>query len=200
MLRSSIILASLLFSPASFTVTQPGDVLIPAQAIVQVVCLAPDKNPQLIDVTYGTAFRVGGYFLSVNHVTSARGRCSIGTRRIAIAYRSPRADFSMIDADEGPFLKVDCGGFVKGREYVAIGYARGLPTLTQVDVTATGESINGMAVLAGVFAFVPGMSGGAVVDKLTGNVVGAVNQQDFEDGVSLSLPLSATPLCKKASA
>jgi hypothetical protein len=103
----------------------------------------------------------------------------------------------MIDGDAGKYLKIDCGGFVKGRQYVAVGYARAAPFLTTVALEATGQTYDGFAILVGIFTVVPGMSGGAVLDADTGKVVGTVNVYNMEQGWSGSVPLSETPLCRK---
>ena len=77
-----------------------------------------------------------------------------------------------------------------------LGYARGLDTLTTVDLTATGTSMDIFAVLSGVFTVVPGMSGGPVIDPQTGKVVGIVNLYNMQAGMSGSIPLKATPICQ----
>lgn len=180
----ALLLASLILPGAS-------DVVIPPLAIVEMVCVSPKE------ISVGTAFRVGdGLLLSVNHVTSAAGQCFVDGKPLAIRYKAPHADFSMIGGGDGPHLKVDCGGFVKGRSYVAIGYARGLAQLTRVDLTGSGENDRGLAVLEGIFAVVPGQSGGPVIDVETGSVVGVVDAENYEEGLSWAVPLSSTPVCK----
>jgi hypothetical protein len=169
--------------------------IVDPAAIVQVWCFAKDA------IYAGSAFRVGnGLLLSVNHVTSS-GQCLIDGKAIDIKYKAPKADFSMLKGGEGPFLKVDCGGFVKGRKYLAVGFARGLDHLTIVELAGTGQidPDNNEAVLMGVFAVVPGMSGGAILDEETGEVVGTINAENFEEGLSWSVPLSDTPLCGKGT-
>jgi hypothetical protein len=95
----------------------------------------------------------------------------------------------------GPYLHVDCGGFIKGSDYEATGYARGAPFRTTVNVTDTGVSRGGLEALVGIFTFIPGQSGGPVVDSGSGYVVGTVNTYDAEDGVSGSVELKGTPVC-----
>lgn len=180
----------------SFVVPQLGDIVIPPQTILEVVCFGKGG------AWAGTAFRVGkGLLLSVNHVTS-NGSCFIAGKPLSVKYKSPTSDFSMVNGDDGPFLPIDCGGFVKGRKYVALGHARGLDLITQVELTATGETdgTNGQAVLSGVFSVVPGQSGGPVIDEETGKVVGTVNMENYEDGLSWSVPLSGTPVCQGKAA
>jgi hypothetical protein len=157
---------------------------------MQVICFSPKY------ITSGTAFRVGnGLLLSVNHVTSQTG-CFIDGKPLVLRWKSPTEDFSMLDGDDGPFLKVDCSGFIRGREYVAIGYARGLDKPTLVEMVATGETDDGESTLVGMFTVIPGQSGGPIIDETTGRVVGTVNAENFEEGISYSVPLSSTPICK----
>jgi hypothetical protein len=92
-------------SPASMT----GLVVISPDAIPEVICPGSDYT------SAGSAFRVGpdGLLLSVNHVTS-EPNCAIDGKPINIAYASPTEDFSELIGDEGPYLQIDCGGFVEG--------------------------------------------------------------------------------------
>jgi hypothetical protein len=144
----------------------------------------------------GSAFRIGKLLLSVKHVTNYP-ECYINGKKITVVYTAPDQDFSIISDSEGPFLKVDCGGFVKGRKYLSVGHARGLDTLTTVELVATGVTIAGQAALKGVFTVIPGMSGGPVIDEETGKVVGTVNSYIMESGLSGSVALKGTPICSK---
>jgi hypothetical protein len=166
-------------------------IVVQPEAIVQVICVASDG-----DVLAGSAFRVGPTLMaSVNHVTSS-GRCSIDGKPINLAYKSPTSDYSEVVGDDGPYLSIDCGGFIKGRKYLAIGYARGVTPTTTVEITATGEHAkNGQAILIGMVPVIPGQSGGPIIDEATGKVVGMVNAENFEAGLSWSLELRNTPLC-----
>ena len=182
-------LASLLIP----TTIAPADVspmvVISPQAIVQVICF--DKG----EIYSGTAFRIGSnLMLSVNHVTSS-GQCFIAGKPISLAYKSPTSDFSELLSDDGPSLTVDCGGYVKGRKYLALGFARGQADV-EVELTATGENDKGVAILSGLISVIPGQSGGPVIDAETGKVVGVVNAENYEDGLSWSVPLSSTPICR----
>jgi hypothetical protein len=187
--------AAALLIPAPVATANVQQEVISPSAIVQVIC------PETGGWSAGTAFRVGpgGIELSVNHVTKP-GTCLIDGKPIKVSYASPDSDFSMIDGDAGKYLKIDCGGFVKGRQYVAVGYARGLSSLTAIELEATGETFDGYSVLVGMLTVIPGMSGGAVLDEETGKVVGTVNVYNFEQGWSGSVPLSETPVCKKSIA
>lgn len=183
--------AILMPSPVAQANVAPLSVIQP-DAIVQVIC------PETGGWSAGTAFRVGpsGIILSVNHVTKP-GTCQINGKPIKVSYASPDSDFSMIDGDSGDYLKVDCGGFVKGRTYLAVGYARGAPFLTTVELQATGQSADGFAILTGMLTVIPGMSGGAIISADTGKVVGMVNVYNFEEGWSGSVELKGTPICQK---
>jgi hypothetical protein len=193
MLRSLLALA-LLIPSASVTETLPLVVVQP-DSIVQVLCFGKDSE------SAGTAFRVGPQFLlSVNHVTSGPEQCFIGGKPINLAWKSPTSDFSELLGDEGPYLPIDCKGFVKDRHYIAIGFARGISPATTVDLVGTGEHDHGMALLVGMVPVIPGMSGGPVIDAETGRVVGVVNAENFEDGLSWSQELKDEPVCRGAVA
>jgi hypothetical protein len=193
-----IVAATLLVSCPAVPQTNPPepssfDAGIKQPAIVQVICRTHGGY------SAGTAFRIGkGIMLSVKHVTNA-GNCSIGGKPLKMLYTSPTLDFSMIAGGEGPFLKVDCGGFIRGRHYISYGYARGLPFLTSVELVATGHKAGQFSILEGVFTLIPGMSGGALVDKITGAVVGTNNVFIEPDGLSGSVALADTPICKGAN-
>lgn len=146
----------------------------------------------------GSAFRIGPHvLLSVNHVTSIGG-CMIDGQPIKIAYASAESDFSILFDDRvGKWIPVDCGGFVAGRHYIAIGHARGLDQMVGVEMVATGETANGQALLVGVFTAQPGQSGGPIIDAETRKVVGTVNTGDWEDGITGSVELRGTSVCRK---
>src|SRR5690349_5764223 len=107
--------ALLIPSPVAPATVAPMVVISP-EAIPLVMCIAKDG-------TYaGSAFRIGnGLMLSVNHVTSS-GQCFIGNAPIIVKYKAAAQDFSMIGGGEGPFLTIDCSGYVKGRDYIALGH------------------------------------------------------------------------------
>lgn len=164
--------------------------------------IEPTAIPKLVCPTVGgyatgSAFRIGPHLLlSVKHVTNF-GTCTIDGRLAKVIYTSPASDFSVIsDERSGPSLKVDCGGFVEGRKYLAIGHARGLDKLTIVELVATGKSFGGFYALRGIFTVVPGQSGGAVIDAETGRVVGTINVYDMQRGLSGSIELKGTSVCK----
>lgn len=151
----------------------------------------------LCDTARGTAFRVGkDYWLSVKHVTD-KGNCKVNGEPVKELWNSPTQDFSIfrLEARTGKSFKIDCGGFRDGAIYTATGHARGLDDQTHVTLTATSRSISGFAVLKGVFTVIPGQSGGPVIDRETGKVVGTINVFQPVEGLSGSLPLRDTPVC-----
>jgi hypothetical protein len=173
--------AALLVAPASVA---PA---IPESAVEKVTCIPG----------VGSAFRIGkNTFASVAHVTNLGG-CMIDGRPIQVVYTSPDKDFSIIKADSpGPTLRIDCGGFVANRKYSARGYARGIAEIS-IELVGTGKERAGLSILWGIFTVIPGQSGGAVIDDLTGKVVGTINAYDAPQGYSGSVELRGTPLCAK---
>lgn len=145
----------------------------------------------------GTAFKIArNLAVSVKHVTR-NSPCYINGVPVK-AWEHPSKDFSLIEIElPGKPLKVDCGGFIAGRKYLARGFARGLPYETTVELTGTGQSDMGFSILTGVLTVIPGQSGGPIVDAETGAVVGTINIFVFEKGLSGSIPLSETSLCEK---
>ena len=159
---------------------------VPGSPVLKVECLEGS----------GSAFRVGPHLIaSVNHVTSLGG-CFIDGEPVEVAYHS--GDFSLVTpvGTSREWLKVDCGGFIKGRKYRATGYARGLDKLQDVDLEGTGEESGQFSILSGVYTVIPGMSGGHIVDDETGKVVGTTNTYNYPDGISGSVALRDTPLCR----
>lgn len=161
--------------------------------------ISPSAHPaiQRVDCLTGkgTAFYISEHIMvSVEHVTSGAA-CFVGNKPFKVL--STQDDFSVIrpEAQSKKWLRIDCGGFVPGRKYLAIGHARGLPTLTEVELTATADTIQGLTILEGVFTVVPGQSGGPVVDAATGRVVGTINRYNAPTGQSGSVELKGTSVC-----
>jgi hypothetical protein len=159
-----------------------------AKPILQVAC--PAKGGR----SMGTAFRIGRVIISANHVTDYSG-CSIDGAPISSRH-TPGLDFSITPSADGAFLKIDCAGYIEGHQYLAIGYARGMPFLTGVALRGTGQKSGLFSLLSGIFTVVPGMSGGPIIDVDTGKVVGIVNIYDAANGISGSVALKDTPVCK----
>jgi hypothetical protein len=147
----------------------------------------------------GTAFRIGnGSYASVDHVTSLTD-CSIDGEPITVTYIDKARDFSTLRTSVyGAGLKINCGGFVDGELYLAVGHAHGGPQraiIVQASDEATRiASWNGFYTLVGD-RFIPGMSGGAVFNR-AGEVVGTVNGYNRVVPLSYSTPLSETALCR----
>lgn len=145
----------------------------------------------------GTAFKVGKHhFYSVNHVTSMH-LCNIGGIPIRNVTPEDGADFSQFDADvPGPNLPVSCEGFHAGEWVWATGYAHGAAFQTAMPVYATyAKDDAGKRVLIGEYAYIPGMSGGAVFN-LRGEVVGTVNAYVRGTGISFSVDLREMSVCR----
>jgi hypothetical protein len=166
--------------------------------------ISPWQHPEIVKVdclyVSGTAFRVGPrVLLSVAHVVKNVG-CTIGGKPFKIIHT--KGDFAVLEMDQADnrWLRVDCSGFVKGKHYLALGYARGLDTQTEVEIEATGKTDGGQARLSGVFTVIPGQSGGPVMDMETGSVLGTVNTYVADYGLSGSVELKGTSVCPKAVA
>lgn len=167
--------------------------------------IAPETRPEIVRVqcmlSSGTAFYVGPTtLLSVAHVTDDQP-CRAGGKPFRIVEQS--GDFAVLAVDEPVtrWLRIDCGGFKAGDRYTAWGYARGLMTLTTVDIMAKGEMLFGFSRLWGVFNVIPGQSGGPIspTDDPS-RVVGTVNVYDAARGDSGSMALKDTSLCASAQA
>jgi hypothetical protein len=193
MIVKALVGAALLAAPASVAPAVP----LAGQMIPKVVCPVY-AGPLLLGYSMGSAVRVSEHLLlSVKHVTNFDG-CLVNGKPIQKVWTSPDKDVSIFKTEDGgPFLKVDCGGFVKGRIYEALGHARGLDELTVVELIGTGIINDGYSVLKGILTVIPGQSGGAVTDKETGKFVGLVNAYDMPNGNSFSIALKDTPICSK---
>jgi hypothetical protein len=146
----------------------------------------------------GTAFRVGAnHWLSVAHVTRLHA-CTIDNQPITVTEQDGGNDFSRLDTPmtvNFNGFRINCGGFKPGQWYWAIGYAKGLPFQTAIAVYATfAKWTDGRRILIGPYAFIPGMSGGPVLD-ITGAVVGTVNAFVPGTGISISRELKDTSVC-----
>jgi hypothetical protein len=187
MLMKALALASVAFSCVS--ATQSGIVAVEHPEIVRVDC----------DHTRGTAFWVGPHILlTAAHVSGGKD-CKINGEPLHVLRSGGKdGDLAVLQSERTAtrWLTVDCKGFVKGKEYAALGYARGLDTQTEVDTKATGEDVLGMARLWAVFHAVPGQSGGPMVDRETWQPVGIVNVYNPERGDTGSVELKRTSICK----
>ena len=194
MIKALVGVSLLLASVPAFPQTDPN-----ASPAATETGIDPMLHPEVVRVDCipgrGSAFWVGPHTLiSVAHVTSLGG-CFINGKPIHVI--ETKGDFAVLQSDDATdeWLRIDCSGFVSGHTYTAIGYARGLPVQTTVDVVATGETFNGFSRLWGVFTVIPGQSGGPVIDTSTGKAVGTVNVYDPQRGDSGSVALKDTPQC-----
>lgn len=162
-----------------------------APTVPRIMCKVPRGY------TAGSAFRIGSHFLVTAKHVIANGECRIDGEPVTITYKSPAQDYALLSDDrDGAFLKVDCGGFQRGHEYIAIGHARGLDQLTAIKIIGTGEKDGDMSILVGIFTVIPGQSGGVILDAETGAAVGMVNAYDPEKGWSYSIALHDTSICE----
>lgn len=147
----------------------------------------------------GTAFRIGPQtMVSAEHVTRAV-KCIIEGEAFT-AVQDEGLDFVVITVPpalrRAGGMRINCDGFVPGQYYFATGYARGMPWQQQVVVRAMDQKADGQTVLYGWPTFIPGQSGGPVMDR-TGAVVGIVNRYSPFTPHSLSQELRGTSLCKE---
>jgi hypothetical protein len=150
----------------------------------------------------GTAVQVeGNRFASVNHVTGLHA-CHIDGAGIQIEQALPEQDFSILAAPRMTNgLRINCGGYRDGETYWAIGFAEGLPWQRVRAVHGTDHHVvlrpgtQPLAVMIGE-RFIPGMSGGAVVNSRW-EIVGMVNAlSTVFSNISFSRELKDTPLCR----
>lgn len=148
----------------------------------------------------GTAFRTGsGAYTTANHLTDGRN-CEIDGEPAQVTWHSAELDIAIVRTSvHGDPLKVNCGGFHDKEMVAGIGYAGGFPMQRVVIVMASEELTRayqwgGFTTLLGVERFIPGMSGGPVLNA-QGEVVGIVNGLHNVEPLSFSQSLSETPLC-----
>lgn len=163
----------------------------------------------------GSAFIVGrDVIATARHVATMTNCRDAETGNKYIMYHQDEAhDFALMTGmtpDMEP-AKVNCNGYVPGREYVAQGitsYKQRWPLFRRVTTTARGitnlevqgDPVLGIRELDGYI--VPGMSGGPIHDVRTGQIVGIVNVGYFNrfgdpTGLSYSYELKDTILCSK---
>ena len=186
----ALLAAFALLVPTATAPACPDLAVVDTGAIVQIDCPVADGW------IMGTGFRIGNLLVTAKHVISHDKCFYVGGGNAEVAYSSPSLDYAILKGGKGPFIRVDCDGFVKGKKYLAVGYARGAPYLTTVELTATGSNADGFAILSGIFTFIPGMSGGPVIDEETGKVVGLINVFQEPEGIIGSVELKNTSVCK----
>lgn len=143
----------------------------------------------------GSAFRIGrNTYLSVAHVTT-QAACYANGKPIEAVRMDGDFTIARVRDNRAGFMRIDCGGFIPGREYIAFGFARGLDGLTAVELVATNMRNDDTVALRGMATVIPGQSGGPIVDKLTGSVVGTVNTYNMQYGISGSVELKSKEVC-----
>jgi hypothetical protein len=145
----------------------------------------------------GTAFRAGAnHWISVAHVTAMHD-CRIDGAPVTVTEQDGVNDFSRLDTATGApnGFRINCHGFVPGQWYWSVGFAGGAPWQTALAVYATyAKAPDGKRVLIGPNDFIPGMSGGPVLNE-AGEVVGTVNAYVPGTPISLSRELKDTSAC-----
>lgn len=154
----------------------------------------------------GTAFKIAdGRWLTVAHVAEI-GSCYIDGILTTPLLIDHEGDFAIIDVPgdhRKGGIEVNCEGFKDRVWYYGEGHGRGDPFPQVVSVrysaaltfiASMGLGGRGWGVLEGN-RFVPGMSGGVVLDS-AGRAVGTVNAYGIFDRISFSKPLSDTIICK----
>ena len=196
MIAKAIVAASLLVSSPTVPLTSafipvPGDPTFIAQIQYPLVRKVSCKEGS------GTAFRIGrNHWISVAHVTALHD-CEVAGGPITVTDQDGKNDFSTFDTPSitSNGFKVNCGGFIPGQYYYAVGHALGLPFHTVITVYATyARWPDGKRVLIGPYDFIPGMSGGPVLNS-AGEVVGTVNAFVRGEPISLSRELKDTAIC-----
>ena len=141
----------------------------------------------------GTAFEAGGQMISVAHVTNG-GTCKIYDSAV-LSVQVEGLDLSTAHGSVKGY-RINCGGFVLGENYWAVGYANSVPVQRVVHLIGTGVlNRRKMAVLLGDPSVIPGMSGGPIINA-QGEVVGTVNAYLPGKPISYSQEMKGTALCK----
>lgn len=174
----------------------------PVKASIPQAVLAKSGTPdyplvQRVDCGkgFGTAFRVDhDTMVSAAHVT-ALGPCKIRGKSYQLTEQNGALDFSTVHLEGAGHIRIDCGGYIPGRWYYAVGYANAAPWQTIVPIYATvlKHDLTGQRILRNMV--IPGMSGGPVLSD-QGAVVGIVNARNADFDVSFSRELKDTSLCK----
>jgi S1-C subfamily serine protease len=177
--------------------------LVSSPAIPQAQIKNPAVKQVICDRALGSAFRIAdGTFVTAAHVSANPG-CEIDGLPIRTVHFDGYQDFAVVATDEegGAFaMEYSCEGFQSGAFYFANGYAAGLPRQHLI-MLGSDPAMNalfgdgGLHILSGAAQFIPGMSGGPVMN-VEGKVVGIVNALNRYFGFSLSRSIGDTVLCQ----
>jgi hypothetical protein len=153
------------------------------------------------DKASGTAFKIAdGRWLTVAHVADNAG-CRIDGKPITILEMDPDGDFAIIDVPDNRKggIEVNCNGYSNYQWYWGMGHGRGYrePQIVaaRYDAWLTWIGSKKWGIMQGN-RFVPGMSGGPVLDQ-TGRVVGLVNAYGIYQRISFSRQLRDTSICAR---
>jgi hypothetical protein len=149
----------------------------------------------------GTAFKISdGRWLTAAHVADNLG-CTIDGKPITILEMDEAGDFAIIDVPDNRKggIEVNCLGYRDGQWVWGLGHGRGYrePQIVSARYSAvlTWLYSKKWGILEGN-RFVPGMSGGPVLDS-TGRVVGLVNAYGIYQRISFSRQLRDTSICHR---
>lgn len=176
--------------------------LAPVSSVTEQAPMVFTQYPLVHKVTClegsGTAFRVGAnHWLSVAHVTGMHA-CEIDGQPVTVTEQDGEHDFSRLDTPTGApnGFKINCEGFKVGTWVWAVGHAKGMPFHTAIAVYVTYAKVfDGRRILIGPHTFIPGMSGGPVLNQ-AGEVVGLVNAYVPGTPISISRELKDTSVCR----
>ena len=179
----------------------------------------PKANLHLISIrlircggALGTAVYIDsrGIFMTAHHVSEYE-QCTdaISGKPLNTYYSDEENDFALLSMDtkgDNRFVQTSCAGFVTGKTYYSVGFAKGYD-LSIHKVVATNKYSGKDFVVDGIArpnahlrklegVLIQGMSGGAMIDLETGIVVG-INNVTLPWTEAYSKELKDTVLCRK---
>ena len=176
--------AALVAAPVTASAPSPANYY---QQVHQVICPSGRGSAvRIADDTYVTAA----------HVATIPD-CAIDGEPMQVVATDGKLDFAILHTGRhGRGFPVNCDGFQEGQYYYAVGFAFGWPIQRMELVRATGmRHETGMEILVGPELFIPGMSGGALMDA-SGALVGIVNARNEYYGISFSRDLKDSSVCR----
>lgn len=167
-----------------------------------ILCKKPDGR-----TGQGTGVSIGnGMFITAEHVV--RHACEISGEPVEVLYKSAALDFAVARVKEpfGAKRNYSCDRLRPGKIYLAQGHV-GNGTF-QLSVAYSGFSnfngnggFKGQAIFLGPVQFIPGMSGGEIIDPDTGKQVAVISGYSEElTLVSYGRLLRDTYLCSGENA